>query len=387
MAKAFAEHLGVDVEFVLRDSIASVMTAVENRRADIAAAGLTRTDARAERFDFGPVYKRIHQQVVCGSREVRADNLSELATGSLQVVANSSYVARLEELRKKESDLDWRAVPGASTEELLRRVWRGRTDCTVADSHIVAVNRRYYPSLLVTFALSEDQSLSWLLPESANALESELEKWFAGYRGLGKRAALRERYYGYIEKFDFVDKRHLVQQIENRLPKYKHLFDQAAVTHDHDPLLLAAQAYQESHWNPQATSPTGVRGIMMLTRATARELGVKDRLDPVQSIRGGARYLDRMRERLADDIPEPDKTYLSLAAYNIGLAHLRDAQRLAKRRGKNPHDWSALRSVLPDLSRKQVYSTLRYGYARGFEPVRYVRRIRDYADVIARRLD
>lgn len=384
MVTAFAEHLGVDVEFVVEDSITDVLGAVEAGRADLAAAGLSRTRARAERFRFGPAYQKVRQQVVCGSRKARADDLAELAQADLHVIADSSYEERLSDLKADQPALDWTAVEGVTTEMLLRRVWKGEFDCTVADSNIVDINRRYFPELLVSFNLSEADALSWLLPRKAGTLETAVADWLAGYRESGQLAALRERYYGFIEKFDFLDKKRLRERIANRYPKYDPLFEKAAEATELETALLAAQGYQESHWDPKARSPTGVRGIMMLTRPTARELGVSNRLDPAQSIDGGARYLARMRGRLDESVPEPDRTYLALAAYNVGLGHLRDAQRLARRRSRDPHAWSSISDVLPDLSKKSVYSTLRYGYARGREPVRYVQRIRDYQDVIER---
>lgn len=177
-----------------------------------------------------------------------------------------------------------------------------------------------------------------------------------------------------------VFKRHL----KTRFPRYQKLFKQAAARHRVDWDLLAAQAYQESHWNRKAKSPTGVRGIMMLTRRTAASLGVTNRLDPVQSINGGAKYLSRLEGRLPKKISHPDRTFVALAAYNVGLGHVKDAQTLARRHGKDPHQWQHLRSVLPLLTKKRYYKTVRYGYARGHEPVQYVKRIRTYRLLLER---
>ncbi len=126
---------------------------------------------------------------------------------------------------------------------------------------------------------------------------------------------------------------------------------------------------------------------MMLTGRTAKAVGVDNRLDPAESIRGGAKYLSRMRSRIDESVPSPDRLLMALAAYNIGLAHLRDAQKLAERLGKNAHSWRDLKQVLPLLADKRYYPSLKYGYARGREPVRYIHRIRDYEDVIRRHID
>lgn len=385
LAAAFADSLGVEAEFVIHDSVAGMLTAVAEGGADLAAGGITITDARRKTFDFGPAYETVRQQVVCRAAKPRRP--ADLVGLDLAVIADSSYEERLRRLRRRHSELIWRGVADVGTEQLLRRVWKEEFDCTVADSNIVAINRRYYPELLVMFGLSAPQELAWPLPKGSDALRGAIVSWLAGFRRSGRLAEIRERYYGFIAKFDYVDKKRLVERIDERYRHYDHLFERAADKYGIPHGLLAAQAYQESHWNPKAVSPTGVRGLMMLTQTTAEELGVDNRLDPRQSIDGGARYLRNMKRRLDDDIEEPDRTYFALAAYNVGLMHLRDARWLAARQGRDPDDWSEVREVLPLLADKRYYPQLRYGYARGTEPVRYVRRIRDYRDVILRKTE
>jgi membrane-bound lytic murein transglycosylase F len=146
--------------------------------------------------------------------------------------------------------------------------------------------------------------------------------------------------------------------------------------------LLAAVAYQESHWDPRAQSRTGVRGLMMLTLPTAREMGVDNRLDPGQSLRGGARYLKNIKRRLPDDISEPDRTWFSLAAYNIGMGHLEDARVITERQGGDPHVWREVMEHLPLLQKSKYYQDARYGFARGEEAVTYVQNIRHYYSIL-----
>ena len=230
--------------------------------------------------------------------------------------------------------------------------------------------------------VSQAKSQAWMMPKGSSSLKSAVNTWLNSNTGKATAQLVHDRYYSYIEKFDFVDIRTLVKRIEDRLPKYESIFANAAKQHNLDETLIAAQAYQESHWDAQAKSPTGVRGIMMLTQNTAKSLGVKDRLNPKEAIPAGALYLHKMRERFDDTIPEPDRTYMALAAYNIGRAHMHDAQTLARKLGKDPARWSDMREVLPLLSDKRYYKDLKYGYARGLEPVRYVQRIRNYEDII-----
>lgn len=169
-----------------------------------------------------------------------------------------------------------------------------------------------------------------------------------------------------------------LRHMRARLPRYVVMFKHEARRYDLAWQLLAAQAYQESLWNPRAVSPTGVRGIMMLTRNTSSAYGIENRHDPRASISGGARHFARLMKRVPAAIQEPDRTWVALAAYNVGMGHIKDARRLAARLGKDPNRWSSLREVLPLLAQKKYYESLPHGYARGWEPVIYVKRIRAF---------
>jgi len=300
---------------------------------------------------------------------------------SLKVPAETSYAERLRNLQSSNNSLKWEVVD-EDTETLLQQVWLQKLDCTVSDSNIVAINRRYYPELRIAFNLTEPEPLAWLMPADASGLQQEVEDWFEDFRQSGQLEALLERYYGFIDKFDYVDTRKFKRRIHSVLPKYRPHFEKAATKYELDWMLLAAQAYQESHWRARAISPTGVRGIMMLTLNTAQELGIQSRLDPAQSIMGGARYYKQLYQRIPESVREPDRRWFALAAYNAGMGHLYDARELAQRLGRNPDSWRDLSEVFPLLSQKKYYSTLKHGYARGNEPVRYVQRIRDYHDIL-----
>jgi len=387
MASAFARSLGVKARFVMEDSVEAMLQALADGKGDLVAGGITRTHVRTGEFDFGPAYQTVRQQIVCRRGGPRPATIDDLGALDLEVIADSSYVERLRALRKRFPKLEWKAVPDVGTETLLRRVWKGRVDCTVADSDIVAINRRYFPNLQVAFDLTGPQSLAWVLPRGAKALRNALDRWFAHYRGDGELADVMDRYYAHARVFDYVDMRTYVRRIRSVYPHYRRWFHAAASRYGVPPLVLAAQAYQESHWKPHAHSPTGVRGMMMLTRHTARALGVHNRLDARASIFGGARYLAKIETRLPAAVDPADRIWFALAAYNIGYQHLRDARLLARRLGKNPDDWTDLRTVLPLLAHRRYYRHLPHGYARGLEPVRYVRRIRNYADVLREHVD
>jgi len=388
LAAAFAAHLGVPVRFEFKDSIGGIVAALAAGEGHFAAAGLTGTDGRQAQFLLGPPYQTVQQQVVCRRGDRLPQDLDDLATRSLMVTGASSYVERLEEIRATtHPDLQWQVADTAATEIILQRVWDSEVDCAVADSNIVAINRRYMPELQVAFPLAEGESLNWLLPAAAGELREAMETWFNQAEEAGLIANTHTRYYAHVEIFDYVDIARFVRRIESRLPRYQPIFEEVGDAFGIDWRLLAAQAYQESHWDPTARSPTGVRGMMMLTLPTAREVGVANRLDPKQSIEGGARYLANLETRLPGSVTGADRTWLALAAYNVGMGHLFDARTLARRLERDPDRWQHMREVLPLLADPAYHQDLRYGYARGNEPVHYLRRIRNYEDILHRYLD
>ncbi|MAR90433.1 MAG: membrane-bound lytic murein transglycosylase MltF [Pseudomonadales bacterium] len=387
MVNAFADHLGLEVEFLVKDSIQEIISGIEQAEGDLAAAGLTMTPVRQEAFHFGPSYQDVTQQVVCRRDNVQPESVTELVGLEIKVIAASSYAAQLARLRQEHPELSWEETDSLSTEQLLYSVWQRELDCTVADSNIVDINRRYFPELIAPMNLSRAEPLAWMMSSQQDELQSAVSDWFDEYQGSGRLSALQDKYYGFFTEFDYVDIRKLIRRIDQRLPNYNDYFKTAGAKYQLSPLLLAAQAYQESHWRADAVSPTGVRGIMMLTQNTARAMGVSNRLDPRQSIFGGAKYLAQLkRDRFDEAVTEPDLTWLALASYNIGRAHMHDAQVLARRQGLDPHRWRDIKQVLPLLSDKRYYKDLKYGYARGMEPVRYVQRIREYLHVIQNEL-
>lgn len=382
LTQELGRALDVEVEYRLYDSIDDLLAALLRGEGHIAAAGLTRTEEREQRYRFGPDYRTVQQQVVCHRRSTIPKNAAQLAGQPLTVLADSSYEETLVELQETLPDLQWSAEPELSTDQILERIWRSREGCTLADSNIAALNLHFYPGLEVAFSISEAQQLAWVLPEQAGRLDSYLSKWLRQMHRDGVMAQIEERFYGYIDLYDYVDLRTYVKRIGTRLPKYEPWFRAAGERHGIEWTLLAAQGYQESHWNPKAKSPTGVRGVMMLALPTAKELGVKNRLDPKQSIFGGAKYLRSLVDRVPKDVDEQDRLWFGLAAYNIGMGHIHDGFTLARQRLEFPHHWNEFQTVLPYLSQKQYYKKLRYGYARGNEPVRYVQRVRQYHDVL-----
>jgi membrane-bound lytic murein transglycosylase F len=382
LVSLFAQKLGVSLRLVIPDQFEDILPRVAAGEVHFAAAGLTVTEARKERVRFSPSYQMITPQLIyrMGNRRPKGwDGLK----GHLEVMAGSSHAARLRRLQQQHPRLRWTENTELESEQLLNLVWEEVIDYTIADSNEVALNQRFYPELKVALDLAEPQPLAWAFPLNEDtSLYDAASVFLFEAKKTGVLDQLLDRHYGHVERFDYVGTRRYMRHIEQRLPEYRPLFEAAAKQFELDWRLLAAMGYQESHWNPKAESPTGVRGIMMLTLATMRQLGLSNRLDPRQSIEGGARYFARIRERIPEPIAEPDRTWMALAAYNVGMGHLEDARVLTEQLGGDPDRWVDVKKHLPLLSQKKWYQQTKYGYARGMEPVRYVDNIRSYYDIL-----
>jgi membrane-bound lytic murein transglycosylase F len=382
LASRFAQYLGVELRVVVPPNYNDILPLIERGDAHLAAAGLAITDKRKEIARFGPIYQKITPELVYRNGTPRPKSLADVK-GRIDVVAGSSHAERLAALKEKYPNLTWQEDEGVESEELLYLVWQQLYDYTIVDSNELVINRRFYPELQPAFAISQPKSLAWAFARSDDdSLYNAAVKFFDKIRQDGTLDQLIDRYYGHIGKFDYVGTRSYQAHIEQRLPTYRELFQQAADQFSMDWRLIAAIGYQESRWDPDAVSPTGVRGLMMLTREAATDLGINDLTDPKQSILGGTEYLRRMLGNIPERVPEPDRTWLGLAAYNIGLGHLEDARMLTQQNGGDPNKWVDVKKNLPLLGKEKWFQKTRYGYARGREPVRFVENIRTYYDIL-----
>ena len=383
LAKAFAEQLGVQLKIVVPNSFSNIIPMIEHRDADIAAAGLTITEKRQQVVSFSQPYQEVFQQIVYHRQSTPPRKVEDLIGKEIAIVANSSHAERLRYLKQEYPELTWTEYDDVESEELLYRVWRKELDFTVADSNELEVARRTYPDLEAGFNITQAQRLAWAMHKgSDDSLLKAVEDFFTHIRNNGILTQLQERHYGHVGRFNYVGTRIFMSHIAKRLPTYQLWFQQAAQQHDLDWRLLAAMGYQESQWDPLAVSPTGVRGLMMLTQATAGQLDIQNRLDPRQSIFGGAFYLSDLKSRLPKDIEDPDRIWMALAAYNVGIGHVMDARIITRKTKGDPNKWVDLKDSLPLLSHSKWYQQLKYGYARGREPVQYVQNIRRYYDIL-----
>lgn len=383
LAAAFAEYLDLELEVRVAEMYGDLGSLLIGRQGDMIAANLTRTPEREALFNFGPDYAEAKIIVVYRRGNTRPRKLPDLLGLRLAVIAGSSYEGLLIKAQAILPALQWTTEKDKGMGGLLQSIADGELDATLVDSNIFRINSQFYPSLKTGFMFQDKQPQAWAFKlGDDDSLVQTSRAFFRLIQENGTLAALQSRYYDNDNDLDRVGMFHFMKQVRERLPPLLPVFQEVAIVHNMDWRFLAAMGYQESHWDPDASSVTGVRGIMMLTRRTARQLGINDRLDPEQSIEGGARYFLRMRQRIPARIPEPDRSWMALAAYNMGYGHLEDARVLTQKQGGNPDRWQDINERLPLLSQEKWYRQTRYGYARGYEAQQYVTNIRSYFDTL-----
>ena len=383
LARAYADYLGVKLRIQTYSDLGELLKAVRSGEVHMAAAGLTVTPQRSREFRFSSPYQQISQQLIYHSDHSKPRTLDDLIGRKLVVIANSSHSENLERLQRDHPGLNWEEKSNSSALALLNMVNDGQADYALLDSNVFNTYRSVFPELRTSLELSGPEPLAWAFSSTTDgSLFTSAELFFNEVNESGALEELRIRFFGHRE-FDYVGARTFLSHLDSRLVKFEETFKASAKELNLDWRLLAAIGYQESLWNPNAISPTGVRGLMMLTRRTAKEMGVSNRRDPEQSIQGGSRYFKKLYKRLPQAIAEPNRTWFALAAYNVGYGHLMDARRLAKKDGMDPNDWFDVRQKLPLLLQREYYSQTRHGRARsGGQSVIYVRNIRRYYEAL-----
>ena len=384
LSRRFADALGVRVRYVFPDTAEDILYATSHSMAHLAAAGLSITPDREALVDFSRPYRHVKEQVVYRRGNRRPRGFDDVNPGDLHVARGSSHEETLTSLRRNgESELRWEALDATNGEALLAAVDRGEIRLTMSNSMELALYRRIYARAARAFEIGDPRPIAWAFPKSTDrSLQQAADRFIQSLEESGELEHLHARYFGHTGRLNFVDVREFWRQVRDRLPGLQAYFELAEQETGIDWRLLAAIGYQESHWQADAVSPTGVRGIMMLTQKTAEQMDVDNRSDPKQSILGGAQYLRVIEKKLPERITEPNRLWLTLAAYNVGFGHLEDARVLTQRDGGNPDLWVDIKQRLPLLSKKAFYETLRYGFARGREPVDYVENIRNYFDLL-----
>jgi membrane-bound lytic murein transglycosylase F len=384
LASRFAEHLGVPLRLYTVRTRDEAIAEVAAGRAHVAAAGLTTGFRLPKGAEYGPGYQLVREHLVYRRRTPRPKDIVQASLGQIEVAAGSAHQRTLEELRIRHPELVWVERADTDTEEILSELSDGEVQYTLASSTEFALNRSVHPELAIALDLSPQRALAWVVGTGGYdaSLLTRVNAFFVMARRDGTIGEVLKRYYGQDHRFDYLLSRNFMEHVATRLPQYREWFEEAAAEYGLDWRLLAAMGYQESKWDPLAVSFTGVRGIMQLTEDTAARMEAGDRTDPRSSIFGGAKYLAHMHRAMPQRIPEPDRTWLAVAAYNVGLGHLEDARVLTQSQGGNPDRWEDVRRHLPLLSQERWYTQTKRGYARGWEPVRYVDNVQAYLNIL-----
>lgn len=381
LAKAFAEYMNAELNIKTGDWT-NLLDKVNTEKADIVAAGMTITPQRRQRASFSVPYLSVQQQIILHRKNYWINGIEDLDGKKVHVRNGTSYQFRLRELnRSRDMEIEIVVHRDTPTQELIRKVSQGKIGITVADSNTALLNRCYYPHIKIAFPIQEEQSLGWAVGKGDKVLLRHINEFFEKIKRTGLYGKIYEKYYSDKNIFDYFDLKKFHQRLQTRLPRYESVIKYYARKYGFDWRLIAAVVYQESHFNPRAESFTGVKGLMQVTLSTAQEVGISNRLDSRQSIKGGIKYLHKLYSRW-EEIPGRDRMYFALASYNVGYGHVRDAQRLAEKRGLDAGEWSSLKQTLPLLSLKKYYQETKNGYARGSEPVRYIEHIQTYYDIL-----
>jgi membrane-bound lytic murein transglycosylase F len=384
LAKRFADYLGVKLHIEAQPSIDGIYENLGRGRADFAAAGLAIAPSREDAFQFTLGYLDVDLVVLTHSDGILPTSIADLRNARIHVLAGSNAAKLLRDQQSTMPELHWEESSDLETIDLLDLLDNKEVDAVIINSNEFNANRAFYRDLRVAFKVGDKTQLAWAFakdPRNERLIET-VNDFIAHLKKSGELAQMIDHYYTQSADNDHYDAENFTDSLQSTLPKYREMIEQVAEDYDLDWRLLAAISYAESEWKPTATSPTGVRGMMMLTNATAKEVGVSNRIDPLQSLRGGARYLKGILQDVPTSIQEADRMWFALAIYNIGFGHVEDARVLAERLGKDPNKWTDVKETLPLLQKSQYYERTKNGYARGREPVRYVQNIRYYYNLL-----
>lgn len=382
LATAYATYLGVKLSMYPVANEHALQQELAAGHADIAAASLTVTSDWERVADAATPYTLIPQLVVYQRSAVKPRDTLQLESAKIAVRAGSPQERILQRLKGTVAPtLQWEET-APSVADPVEDVESGDAQYALTDEREFSFAHHLYPNVLIGFALPEKRPVQWMVRHGASGLLASVNIFFHELAASGRLPQMVQESSGDTRPFAYEESREFQGHVADRLPQFRGWFEEAAAQSGIDWRLLAAVGYQESKWDPRAASGDGAVGVMMLTSDTAQAMGIKDRTNPEQSIAAGARYLAQVREMIPERIAEPDRTWLTVAAYNVGFGHLEDARIIAQSRGKNPDSWADVREQLPLLAQGRWYDRAKRGYARGWEPVQFVDRIQRYLTLL-----
>jgi membrane-bound lytic murein transglycosylase F len=383
LLKGFADELGVTL--TLKDEAPTeLLPRSDTQLFDMASPTVINALTAKEKLNYSTAFMDFSLHVIYNVNQTAPADLKALSGKKVLIVNKASVPAPMQQLQESLPDVHWEVVENVEMTDLLEMVELGHADYAIVDSAIFDIHRYSYPHTQVAFDLNAAQALSWAFaPSRDNSLYDAAQKYLAKIKNNGQLAKVSSHFFEQYIEVNTDDALMFSQRFDKRFPRWEDNIKAAATQYNLDWQLVAAVGYQESQWIPNAQSPTGVRGFMMLTPDTARELGVKNLDDPKQSINGGAKYLRYLLDTLPASIQDEDRLYMALAAYNQGIGHLDDARSLTRRLKGDANSWQDVSKAFPLLAKQEYYSKATYGYSRGWEPVAYVKKVLNYQKILA----
>lgn len=379
LAQKFADSLGVFLEVNAAKNINEIYELINNKEANFAAAGLTPNTKKSSSFIYSNGYQEVSQHLIYLKNKGRPESFEDIKDEEIITLANlpgRRFLQSISGLPK----FVWLERHDLDTLDMLRLVNEEVATYTIIDSNDWSTFKNVFPHLGSAFNIGGNDEASWVFKNQKDSSLFELAQTFISEsKANGTIDLLTAKHFDHLNSLNYAGAKIFLYHVKHRLPRYEASFKIAAREFDIDWRLLAAMSYQESQWNSKAISPTGVRGLMMLTKSTAEELGVSDRLNPTESIFGGAEYFKKLQNRLPESIQDEDRVWQALAAYNAGWGHLLDARKFAREAGEDANDWYIVKKYLPLLQHKRWYKKSSYGYAPGGrQSLEYVKNIKLY---------
>jgi len=375
LASLLAKRLHVRLAMVVPPAHDQMVPWLLEGRGDVIAASYTITPDRARMVSFSRPYLQVQELVVQRTAEPRLAGVADLATRKISVRAGSSYAQTLAALQPRVALTVVTAPEDVETEELIDQVAAGKADLTVADSHILKAELTWRSDVAGAFALEPEgkKDLAFAVRVGNPRLLAAVDAFVKAVdRSLEFNLAYRRTFESRSDP--------TIQRAEltgaGSVSPYDPIFQKYAPRYGFDWRLTAAQAYQESHFDPKARSREGAVGLLQILPRTARSLGFNRLTDPEECTHAGIAYLAQLMSQLEPDLAVHQRVRFALAAYNAGMGHVSDARRLARELGLDPNRWfGSVEKAMLELQKPAYYRHARYGYARGSEPVRYVSQI------------
>lgn len=390
--KRLADHLNISLEIVLAKNVDSVISMLNRGEGDIIALGYTITSDRKENVSFTDPYMITHQSLIQRKpdnwRKMTKDNIKDamatdiidLINDTVSVRQNSSYYLRLKELSNELGDSIYIDVlPGeTSDEQIIKMVSEGKIKYSIIDNHKASIHKSYFPNIDTDTPVSLSQRIAWAVRKTSPDLLDIINKGLVAIKRKPDYNMIYEKYFENERQFHRRLDSEYYTGTTGKFSKYDEMVKKYSSELGWDWILVKSLIYQESMFNPGNKSWVGASGLMQLMPATAKEMGVSNIHDPEQNIKAGSKYLARMYSYW-DQIPDSvQRIKFAMASYNCGYGHIKDAQNLAIKYGKDSLVWDeGVDYYVLNLSKEKFYNdpVVTYGYARGNEPYEYVKDI------------